>query len=224
MMPQLGTTPNAVPAGLPTGQRGRLLALGITVAVALALWLGIASPLMNLYEERTETLVQRQSLARHMEQLAAARPALEAQAAALGSQTPATSSLSGSIPVATAALQGLVQDIANGAGASLTSVPGETAAGYRRVGVKLTLSASWPVLVHLLQALEQSGTPMAVDDLQVRGNPTLAQANQQILDAGFSVYAPAGPEQAGANQGTTAPGATTQGATVQGATTRDFTK
>jgi general secretion pathway protein M len=173
------------------------------VAAALALWLGIAAPLMNLYAQRAETLTQRQTLARHMEQLAAARPSLEVRAAALGSQTSATTSLSGSIPVATAALQGLVQDIASGAGASLTSVeslPGDTTAGYRRVGVKLTLSASWPVLVHFLQALEQSGTPMAVDDLQLRGNPTLAQANQQILDAGFSVYAPAGPDQAGSNQ------------------------
>ena len=198
---------SAAPPGLPTGRRGRLLALGITVAVMLALWLGLAAPLIDLYARRAETLVQRQTLAGHMEQLAAARPALEARAAALGSQAPATSSLSGSIPVATAALQGLVQDIAGGAGASLTSVeslPGDTTAGYRRVGVKLTLSASWPVLVHFLRALEQSGTPMAVDDLQLRGNPTQAQTNQQILDAGFSVYAPAGPEQAGTGKRATA--------------------
>jgi general secretion pathway protein M len=215
MMTYPGTAQASTPPGLPTGQRGRLLALGVTVAATLALWLGIAAPLINLYAQRAETLTQRQTLARHMEQLAAARPALEARAAALGSQAPATSSLSGSIPVATAALQGLVQDIASGAGASLTSVeslPADTTAGYRRVGVKLTLSGSWPVLVHFLQALEQSGTPMAVDDLQLRGNPTLAQANQQILDAGFSVYAPAGPEQTGANPGSAAQNATAQGA------------
>ena len=196
------TQPSSAPAGLPVGQRGRILALGIAVALVLAVWLGIVSPLSALYEQRAETLAQRQIVARHMEQLAATRPALEARAAALGGPEPATSALSGSIPVATAALQGLVQDIANGVGASLTSVeslPGETTSGYRRVGVKLALSASWPVLVHFLQALEQSGTPMVVDDLQFRGNPTLAQAQQQILDAGFSVYAPAGPEQPGAS-------------------------
>ncbi|MDB5396484.1 MAG: ral secretion pathway protein [Rhodospirillales bacterium] len=189
---------------LPTGQRGRMLALGITLAVALALWLGIAAPLTGLYADRAETLTQRQILLRHMEQLAATRPALEAQAAVLGTQAPALSGLSGSIPVATAALQGLVQNIASGAGASLTSVeslPGDTKGSSRRVGVKLALSASWPVLVHFLQALEQSGTPMVVDDLQVRGAPLLAQANQQILDAGFSVYAPAGSDQASAAQG-----------------------
>lgn len=210
-------TPQPVnqPPSLPTGQRGRLLALGLTVAVALALWLGVATPLAGFYAERAETLTQRQILARHMEQLAATRPALEARAAALGKQAPASGGLTGSIPVATAALQSLVQDIAAGAGANLTSVeslPGETTAGYRRVGVKLALSASWPVLVHFLEALEQSGTPMAVDDLQVRGAPLLAQANQQILDAGFSIYAPAGADQAGSNKDTAPAGAPPGGA------------
>jgi general secretion pathway protein M len=180
---------------LPTGQRGRILALGITAAAILALWLGIVAPLLDIYAARAKTLAQRRIQVDHMEQLAASRPSLEARVAQLGNQAPPQSSLSGSIPVATAALQGLVQDIANSAGAGLTSVeslPGDETAGYRRVGVKLALSASWPVLVHFLQALEQSGTPMAVDDLQVRGTPQLAQANQQILEAGFSVYAPAG--------------------------------
>jgi general secretion pathway protein M len=199
------------PTSLPTGRRGRILAIGVTLAVALALWLIIIAPLLNFYLQRADALRQRQTIMQHMEQLAAARPALEARVGQLGDQAPAGDSrLSGSIPVATAALQGLVQDIAAGAGGSLTSVeslPGETTAGYRRVGVKLALSASWPVLVDFLQALEQSGTPMVVDDLQVRGTPQQVQARQQILDAGFSVYAPAAPDQPNANQmGGAAPG------------------
>ena len=78
--------------------------------------------------------------------------ALILAAAALSRQAPAAGAgglpAGSSIPVATAALQSLVQDIATNAGASLASVeslPGETTAGYRRVGVKLSLSASWPV-------------------------------------------------------------------------------
>ncbi len=187
---------------LPTGQRGRLLALGITVVLALALWLGIAAPLIDFYNDRAETLARQRVVAQHMEQLAATRPALESRAAELAKRAPAGDRLSGSIPVATATLQGVVQDIAGTAGASLTSVeslPGETAGNYRRVGVKLALSAPWPVLVHFIQAIEQSGTPMVVDDLQVRGAPMLAQQNQQVLEAGFSVYALAAVEPGAAN-------------------------
>ncbi len=189
---------------LPEGQRGRMLALGITVAALLAVWIVLVAPLSGFYAERSERLTQRQMLAHHMEQLAAAKPALEARAAELSRQAPATGASASipagsSTPVATAALQSLVQDIATAAGASLASVeslPGESAAGYRRVGVKLSLSASWPVLVRFLQALEQSNTPMAVDDLQIRGSAQSAQSDQQTLEAGFSIYAPAGPSSA----------------------------
>jgi general secretion pathway protein M len=179
-----------------------MLALGITLAVVLAVWIGLVGPLTSLYAGRSERLSQRQTLARHMEQLAATRPALEARAAELGRQSPSAVTANGNIlsgsstPVATAALQSLVQDIATNAGASLSSVeslPGETVAGYRRVGVKLSLSASWPVLIRFLQSLEQSNTPMAVDDLQIRSSASSSAADQQPLDAGLSIYAPAGP-------------------------------
>jgi hypothetical protein len=202
-MPRTGS-----PDALPTGRRGRMLALGITVAAMLALWLGLVRPLMDLYDRRADTLAQRLTLARHMERLAAERPALEARATELGTRAAGAPRLSGSIPVATAALQGLVQDIAGQNGASLSSVESlasggnptkaetqaaETGSEYRRVGVKLAVSASWPVLVRFLRALEQSPTPMTVDDLQVRSGSQGTQANQQSLEAGFSVYAPAGP-------------------------------
>jgi general secretion pathway protein M len=190
------------------------LALGITTILVLALWLGIAAPLIDFYRDRAETLARQQIVAQHMEQLAATRPALEARAAELAKRVPAANRLSGSIPVATAALQGLVQDIAGSAGASLTSVeslPGEAAGNYRRVGVKLALSASWPVLVHFIQAIEQSGTPMAVDDLQVRGSPAPAAQNQQVLEAGFSVYALAAIDQGAESAAPAASGAVAAG-------------
>lgn len=185
-------------ASLPTGRRGRLLALGVTVAVMLAIWLAVVAPLADLYARRADRLEQREALARHMEQLAASRPVLEKRAGETSKQAHAPSTLTGSVPVATAALQGVIQDIATGAGVSLASVeslPGESAAGFRRVGVKLTLSASWPVMIHFLQSIAQSGTPMVVDDLQIRGTPLQARTDQQILDAGLSIHALAGPDR-----------------------------
>lgn len=188
-------------ANLPEGRRGHILALGILLVAVLAVWIVVVSPLLAFHGARADRLAERRALASHMEQLAAQRPALDARAAALGRQgnakvTPIAGIAGDSIPVATAALQSLVQDIAGGAGASLASVeslPGETTAAYRRVGVKLTLSASWPVLVRFLEAIEQSATPMAADDLQIRATTQSARADQPVFDVGLSVYAPAGP-------------------------------
>ena len=182
---------------LPTGRRGQMVAVGAALVVIMALWLLIISPLIGFYADRADRLAEQQVVVHRMEQLVAGRQDLVARAADLGDAAPAKGNLldGSSIPVATAALQGLVQDTAMTAGASLTSVeslPGETGTGYRRVGVKLALSAPWPVLIHFLQSLQESDTPMAIDDLQVHSTTEPAKAtDQQVFDASFSVYAPA---------------------------------
>jgi general secretion pathway protein M len=182
---------------LPTGRRGQVTAVGVTLAAIMLLWVVIISPLIGFYSSRAEQLTEQQAVMHRMEDLVASRQALTERAADLGDVAPTKGALldGSSIPVATAALQGLVQDTAMTAGASLTSVeslPGETGTGYRRVGVKLALSASWPVLIHFLQALQESDTPMAIDDLQIHSAAEAAKAaDQQVFEAGFSVYAPA---------------------------------
>jgi general secretion pathway protein M len=182
---------------LPTGRRGQITAVGVMLAAIMLLWVAIISPLIGFYSGRADRLAEQQAVMHRMEQLVASRQALTERAADLGDVAPTKGALldGSSIPVATAALQGLVQETATTAGASLTSVeslPGETGTGYRRVGVKLALSASWPVLIHFLQALQDSDTPMAIDDLQIHTAAEAAKAaDQQVFEAGFSVYAPA---------------------------------
>jgi general secretion pathway protein M len=182
---------------LPTGRRGQMVALGVALVAVMALWLIIISPLIDFYSDRADRLEKQQAVLTRMERLVAQRQELMEQAAGLGDAGPAKGNLldGSSIPVATAALQGMVQDIAGTSGATLASVeslPGETGNGYRRVGVKLSLSASWPVLIHFLQALQDSDTPMAIDDLQIHsGSDTPKNPDQQVFEAGFAVYAPA---------------------------------
>jgi len=182
---------------LPTGRRGQITAVGVMLAAIMLLWVAIISPLIGFYSGRADQLDEQRSVLHRMEQLVASRQALTERAADLGDAAPTKGAIldGSSIPVATAALQGLVQETATTAGASLTSVeslPGETGTGYRRVGVKLALSASWPVLIHFLQALQESDTPMAIDDLQIHSAAEAAKtADQQVFEAGFSVYAPA---------------------------------
>jgi general secretion pathway protein M len=182
---------------LPTGRRGQVVALGTALVAVMALWLIVISPLISFYADRSEQLQKQQAVVQRMERLVAARQSLMEQAATLGDAAPTKGNLldGSSIPVATAALQGLVRDIANMSGATLSSVeslPGETGTGYRRVGVKLALSASWPVLMHFLESLQESDTPMAIDELQIHsGTETPKTPDQQVFDAAFAVYAPA---------------------------------
>ncbi len=190
--------------GLPTGRRGQMVALGVTLIAILALWLLIVSPIAGFYFDRSNELTERRRIEQHMEQLVAERQALVEQAANLGDAAPVHNLLDGSsIPVATAALQGIVQEVATAAGTTLTSVeslPGENGNGYRRVSIKLAVTTSWPVLIHFLEALQQSDTPMAIDDLQIHGSTQGGQGNQsaptgaadkQLFDAAFTIHAPA---------------------------------
>jgi general secretion pathway protein M len=179
-------------SSLPTGRRGQLLASALTLVVAASVWVGVVTPVLGWHAEQTQRLAQREALARRMAEVAATLPALRAQAAASGATGPAPSAvLAGETDaVAGAALQLLVQQMAAAAGTSLSSVemlPAEAVGGYRRIGLHVALAAPWPVLVHLLQSIEQATPPMLVDDLRLHGSalPNVALP----MDASFTVLA-----------------------------------
>jgi general secretion pathway protein M len=176
------------------GRRGQALALLATVLVALTIWAGAVQPLVSWYAERAETLLQRQALAERMERLAATLPSLQRRAEARsGSQATVGIALSGaSDAIAGAMLQEHVQTMAISAGATLASVetlPVEPAGAWRRIGLRVTLTAPWPVLVRLLQSLDQATPQMLVDDLRMRSTLLVAQPVAQPLQTSFTVYA-----------------------------------
>jgi general secretion pathway protein M len=177
---------------LPTGRRGQLLASALTLAVVASVWAGVVSPLLGWHAEQTQRLDQRRALAHRMTELVETLPALQAEAAGRNAAGPAPSAvLAGETDaVAGAALQLLMQQMATGAGTSLSSVevlPAEAVGGYRRIGLHVALAAPWPVLVHLLQAIEQATPPMLVDDLRLHGSPLVNVALP--MDASFTVLA-----------------------------------
>lgn len=189
-------------AAWPTGRRGQLLALGLTVICIAMLWLGAVSPLISWYGERMDVLQERATVARHMESVAGMLPALQHRMRADSAKptSPDTLLKSASDPVAGAALQGLVQDLASRAGATLASaeiLPGQAAGGYRRIGLHVSISGTqWPVLVGLLKSVAQGTPRMLVDDLQLRASPViqLRQASGRLggpspIDASFTVFA-----------------------------------
>ena len=177
-------------AALPTGPRGRLLALGLTAMAAAVLWLGVIEPALAWHAERAELVERRGALVRRMEALSDTLPALRARVAVATSGTAATTLLEGgSDAVVGAALQARVQDLAAGAGATLASAEGlpvEQLGGYRRIALRVTLTAPWPALVALLGALDAASPRMLVDDLQLRPAPAM-QATDRPLGATLTV-------------------------------------
>jgi general secretion pathway protein L len=97
------------PLDLPTGRRGRLLALGMTLAVLGALWAGVAAPLLDWHALRAEQVEARRALARRMAEIAETLPELRDQArlATAAGRAPGEATLDGaSDAIAAAALQG----------------------------------------------------------------------------------------------------------------------
>ena len=180
---------------LPTGRAGQWLALGLAALVAALLWVVMALPLIQWHAARDEALAGRRALAGRMAGLAAELPQLKHAAAQAADAGPPAGAMldQPSDAVAGAALQQRVQDIATKAGATLSSteaLPAEATGGYRRIRLRVALTAHWPVLVGMLQGLAlQTAPQMLVDDVQLRSAPVLLDRGDPPLDASFTVLA-----------------------------------
>lgn len=201
-------------AALPSGRTGRVLALGLTLAVAALAWEAAGHPLVEWYGERAERIEERDTLARRMAALAATLPELRRDAARRGA--PAPELLEGTTDaVAAATLQERVGDMAVRSGvtpSSLEVLPARQNGPYREIGVRVALTAPWPVLVRLLQAVADASPRLLVDDLQLRAPPVAGGVAEPPLDASLAVLAfragpaPAGAAPAGAGAGATPAG------------------
>jgi hypothetical protein len=176
---------------LPDGIRGRVLALALTVVALTVVWAGCLQPLIDWHASRAETLEQRRLLLQRMNALAATLPELQRQSSS--ELAPATALLEGqSDAIAGAALQSQVQQLAARAGAELNTMeilPSEQRRAYRRIGLRVTTTAQWPVLIELLRAIEQGSPRMLVDDLQLRAPPIEMRSNTQPINAAFTAFA-----------------------------------
>ncbi len=177
---------------LPEGRQGRLLALLVTLLALALLWLALLQPLVDWYADRREALQQRQALAARMTLLVRRLPALRAQAraTALAGQPGAGILIDGSDAVASAAIQEKVSAMAAASGLSLSStetLPAVRAGAYRRVAVRVSLEAAFPLVVRLLRSIETTRPSLLVDDLQVHGTRLLGQSETAPLNVAFTV-------------------------------------
>ena len=179
---------------LPTGRRGQILALAITVLTAALLWLAAIAPLLDTYNERDETLRRQLALGRRMEALVRTLPGLREQAtSALRAERETSALLPGaSDPLAAAALQQRLDELARSADLRIGSVeiiPAQASGAFRAVGLRVTLHAPYRNIVVLLQSLAQSDIPMVVSDLSIRGPSGIVRDPDPSVDGSFTVLA-----------------------------------
>ncbi len=186
--------PNSAPdvaVALPEGRRGQSFAVAITLGAAIAFWFGVVSPLLGWYDDRTEELAQRRALLSRMQAVAEKLPALE--------RRPGNPGLAASVllpgatdALAAASMQSAVQDMARAAGVDLSStetLPAESRGGYRRIGLRISVSAPWPMLVELLRAAGQGQPRMLIDDVQIRAAPLHVRSAAAAVSATLTLLA-----------------------------------
>jgi general secretion pathway protein M len=177
---------------LPDGRRGQLLAGGLALLVVIAVWLGLVAPVLDWYSDRADRLEALRERAARESALIETLPALRAEANKTAG-APTRQVLTGSTDaIAGATLQEQVQTMASAANAQLTSIetlPGEQNGTYRRIGVRLELSAQLAVVIALLKSVEEAQPSMLVDDIRLTATPVGPLNAQLPLDCAFTVYA-----------------------------------
>jgi general secretion pathway protein M len=157
---------------LPTGRTGQLLALGLTSLALATLWLGVVMPLIEWHADRAAELGHQEMLTQRMEILAAALPTLKEQAKAVAAGGAGEAALleGDNDSMASASLQERLQAMFMQTGVQLNSVetlPGDDAGAYRRIGLRISFNASWPILMTLLKEMHVATPALLVDELQL---------------------------------------------------------
>ncbi len=180
---------------LPSGRRGQVLAIGMTVVLAASLWIAIVSPLMNWYQAGSALLADRELVVARMHAIAATVPPLLHQAAMRRSSAPSGQDIALQAPsdaVAAAKLQQHMQDLAQASGIAFSSIetlPVAQQGGYRRISLRVTCAAPWSVFIGLLQKIDDSTPRMLIDGLDLNASPDLVHPNGVAISADFTVIA-----------------------------------
>lgn len=177
---------------LPSGPRGRVLAVGLTLAVLGLVWLGAMAPLLAWRMDLADTRVRSEILDQRMAAVAATRPSLQAADARAAVEAPAGQALieGATDAVAAALVQEQVQDMARKAGVvigSAEALPAEPVGRYRRIGLRVAVTGGLPVLTQFLQAIGHATPRLLVDDLQMQRSPVVF-GGEKPLQASFVVF------------------------------------
>jgi general secretion pathway protein M len=180
---------------LPTGLRGKVLAVALCFLAVAAAYLVIVVPLVAFYQGNSEQLQERQTLALRLQRSARALPELQDQAdAAQDTASDEDILLDGeSDTVAAATLQSTVKDLVEGAGARLISseiLPPEKRDTLQRVGVHVSFNGNLSLLTTVLQGIRLAHPVIIVDNVDIHSADGTDQngASQKQLAIALDVY------------------------------------
>ena len=167
------------------GWVSRLAALALSAGVVLALYVFVAAPIVARYAETDAAAAQAAELLDRYRRIAAARPALQERLDALNSrQSEIGTYLGGQTDaLAGAELQELVDATVAKGGGGLRSVqilPVKADGGFRRIGVRVQMTATISQVLRVVHGLEAGSTLLFVDNLEVRNRRARRRRNQSV--------------------------------------------
>lgn len=180
---------------LPSGWRGRTLALSLALLALAILYVVAVAPLLDLYAERTVQIETRRSLLAKLNAVANELPTLRERLAGLRTNADSDKlTLSGgNDAVASAALQVRLQELATANGVTIRSsesLASQSQGPFRSIVLRLMLSAPYQGLVKLLAAIETARPPLIIDELRISSFQWRPDATSNpALDASLQVHA-----------------------------------
>ncbi|MCH4090561.1 type II secretion system protein GspM [Acetobacter sp.] len=186
-----------LPAHLPEGRPGRILALAITVLLVLIAWF-LVSGLLGFHAREETSIADQKDILAHTQALVDTIPALKEryEDAAHNARGDSPLLAESSRETALARLQEIVHDAARGVQvepASMEPLPIAHSGPFEHLGVRISFTTNWNALVKLLDTLSASTTPhLLVDDIQVQAAGTSAadEATQgRTIDASMTILA-----------------------------------
>jgi general secretion pathway protein M len=179
---------------LPSGPKGRALAVGLAMLAIVIAWLGLVAPLLDWYADREEVLRRQRALAHRMSAMVETLPALRdaATEAAESGRQPGTLLAGATDALAAATLQQKLDELATASGVRIGSeeiLPVQATGDFRAIAVRVTLTAPWRAVVALLEGMAKADVPMMADEMQLRGPAANSRDTDQPVDANFTVTA-----------------------------------
>jgi hypothetical protein len=167
------------------GWVSRLAALALSAGVVFGLYIFVAAPIVASYAETDAAVAQAAELLDRYRRVAAARPALQERLDALKSrQSEIGTYLGGETDaLAGAKLQELVNATVAAGGGALRSVqilPAKADGGFRRIGVRVQMTATIAQVLHVLHGLDAGSTLLFVDNLEVSNRRARRRRKQQV--------------------------------------------
>lgn len=170
---------------MASGWVSRVAALALSAGVAFAFYLFVVAPIVAGYAETGAAVAQAAELLDRYRRVAAARPALQERLDALKArQSEIGTYLSGETDaLAGAELQELVNTTVAKGGGGLRSVqilPVKADGGFRRIGVRVQMTATIAQVLRVLHGLEAGSTLLFVDNLEVSNRRARRRRNRPV--------------------------------------------